>query len=149
MFFCSLQWEHLAYLHLKFISLSVNPPQNSLNPSKLAIGTDGGFVTEAKYDIIKSNHLVVVTDGGPVFISLPNTELPEFISNVAEAIIQHGGMKSKMQVDSWDSSNEVAISKYAASLVQLPGKGKISQHSASWTCEMSGDLKLSLHLAII
>jgi hypothetical protein len=81
----------------------------------------------------------VVTENGPVFIPLPENELPEYVSNVANAIIEHGGMKSMMQVDSWDASNEVAISKYAESLIQLQGKGKISQDPSSWKCEMSGD----------
>ena len=109
------------------------------NPSKLAIGTDGGFAGESKFDIVKVNQLVVVTENGPIFIPLPDTELPEYVSNIAQAIIDHGGMKSKMQVDSWDASNEVAVSKYAESLIQLEGKGKISQDPTSWRCEMSGD----------
>lgn len=96
-------------------------------------------MTESKFDIVKVNELVVVTDGGPVFFPLPNSELPEFVSNVANSIIEHGGMNSKMQVDSWDASNELAVSKYAESLIQLEGKGKISQDPTTWKCEMSGD----------
>lgn len=93
---------------------------------------------------MKVNQLVVVTENGPTFIPLPNTELPEYVSNVANAIIEHGGMKSMMQIDSWDASNEVAISKYAESLIQLQGKGKISQDPTSWKCEMSGDCRDSV-----
>ena len=50
-------------------------------------------------------------------------------------------MKSKMQVDSWDASNEIATSKYAAALIQLPtsGKDNISQDPSTWKCEMSGE----------
>ena len=48
-------------------------------------------------------------------------------------------MKSKMQVDSWDASNDLAVSKYAMDLVQLHGKGKISQDPTTWKCEMSGE----------
>ena len=109
-------------------------------PSKLAIGTDGGFSTETKFDIIKVNQLVVITPNGPEFVSFPNSNLPEYVSNIVQAIIDHGGMKSKMQVDSWDASNEIAISKYAAALIQLPTSGKknISQDPSTWKCEMSG-----------
>lgn len=96
-------------------------------------------MTESKFKIVKVNELVVVSDGGPIFFSLPNSELPEFVSNVANSIIEHGGMNSKMQVDSWDASNELVVSRYAESLIQLDGKGKISQDPSSWKCEMSGD----------
>ena len=80
----------------------------------------------------------MLTPGGPIFFPLPAPELPEFVSNVAMAIIEHGGMKSKMSVDSWDASNELIKSKYAESLVQLPGK-PISQDATTWACEMSGE----------
>lgn len=96
-------------------------------------------MTESKYEIVKVNELVIVTTGGPVFFSLSNSELPEFVSNVANSIIEHGGMNSKMQVDSWDASNELAVSKYAESLIQLDGLRKISQDPSTWKCEMSGD----------
>jgi ubiquitin carboxyl-terminal hydrolase 5/13 len=69
--------------------------------TKLAIGVGGGFVTEARFDIVKEHALVVVCDNGPQRVPLPHAELPEFVSNVAMAIIDHNGMKSKMQVTTW------------------------------------------------
>ena len=92
-----------------------------------------------KFDIIKKNQLVVVIENTPQYFDYPNNSLPEFVSNVFQAIIDHGGMKSKMQVDSWDASNDLAVSKYAVDLVQLHGKGKISQDPTTWKCEMSGE----------
>jgi ubiquitin carboxyl-terminal hydrolase 5/13 len=109
------------------------------NPTKLAIGTSGGFITETKYDIIKENQIVIITDAGPQFFKLPNSELPEYVMNVADAIITHGGMKNKMSIDTWDSSNEIFISKYADALIQLECQKSISQDPASWKCEQSGD----------
>jgi ubiquitin carboxyl-terminal hydrolase 5/13 len=109
------------------------------NPTKLAIGTSGGFITETKYDIIKENQIVIITDTGPQFFKLPNNELPEFVMNVADAIINHGGMKNKMSVDTWDSSNEIFVSKYAEALIQLKCEKSISQDPTTWKCEQSGD----------
>ena len=139
------------YVHLKWTQVPIVPANAAAatssegataaeDPTKLAIGVGGGFITEAKFDITKEHALVVVTpDSGPQFIPLPNNELPEFVSNVAQAIVEHGGMKSKMQVDSWDASNEVAVSKYAANLIQQPCTRKISQDPSTWQCEMSGE----------
>ena len=87
------------------------------------------------------NQLVVITPSGPQFFNFPNSDLPEYVSNILQAIIDHGGMKSKMQIDSWDASNEIATSKYAVSLIQLSvtGRGAISQDPSTWKCEMSGE----------
>ena len=131
------------YLHEKWTQVpkpTVEKAEESKDaPAKLAIGTPGGFMTEAQFDIIKENSLVVMTDTTPVRIALPNTALPEFVSNVAQAIIDHGGMKSKMQVDSWDASNEIIVSKYADTLIQLENGKKISQDPTTWRCEESGE----------
>ena len=42
-------------------------------------------------------------------------------------------------MDSWDASNEVAVSKYAEALIQLPADRKISQDPSTWQCAMSGE----------
>jgi ubiquitin carboxyl-terminal hydrolase 5/13 len=66
--------------------------------------------------------------------------LPEYVTNVAQGILDHGGMKSMLQVDSWDASNEIFESKYAASLIQLDSANKrVSQDPTTWRCEQSGD----------
>lgn len=111
-------------------------------PSKMAIGVPGGFMAEEKYEIIKEYSVVVVDDtkdGGLVRLPYPNPELPEFVSNIIEAIIAHSGMKSKMSVDTWEASQDKIVSKYAANLEQLNTGKKISQDPSTWKCEMSGD----------
>lgn len=107
-------------------------------PSKLAIGTDGGFTIEPKYEIQKTNQLVVITDSGPLYFPLPCTELPEYLSNVITGIVEHNGMKRLMTVDAWDAANDLMISKYAVDLIQLPCTHTVSQDASTWKCEMSG-----------
>ena len=78
---------------------------------------------------------------GAIFqsIPLPNAELPEYVSNVAEAIIKHDGMQAKMAEEVWTADSEIFESKYAKSLVQLDNGKKISNDPSTWRCEMSGD----------
>ena len=70
-------------------------------PSKLALGVEGGFALGAEYDIEKTHTLVVIAAVGtdasvePAVhtIALPNGDLPEMVSNVLQAIIDHAGMR--------------------------------------------------------
>ena len=70
-------------------------------PSKLALGVEGGFALGAEYDIEKTHTLVVIVAVGtdasvePAVhtIALPNGDLPEMVSNVLQAIIDHAGMR--------------------------------------------------------
>lgn len=130
------------YLHLKWAQVEKKPVDVSVvdaEPSKLAIGVAGGFMTEESYDIIKDHFLVVFDGNNAISIALPNQELPEFVSNVLQAIIDHDGMKSNLQVATWDADNEKFVSKYAKDLVQLNPEGKkIPQDPKLWKDEATG-----------
>jgi len=134
------------YLHEKWFQVPIVPAPGegggaAEEPTKLAIGIAGGFITEAKFELVKEHHFVVVdASGAAVSIPLPNAEIPEFVSNVIQGIIEHEGMKGKMQLDTWSADQEQTIeSRYARDLVQLPNGKKISQNPRDWRCEMSGD----------
>ena len=108
--------------------------------TKLAIGTEEGFKgNESPYDVLKEYKLVVVMpDGTKLSIELPNSEIPEFVLNVCNGIMEHDGMKSKLQIDTWDADSEIKESKYAKDLVVLDNGKKISNDPTTWECEMSG-----------
>lgn len=93
-------------------------------PTKLAIGVEGGFLSSSNYEIVKEHFLVVFNKDNLVTIPLPNNELPEFISNILQAIIDHEGMKSAIDVNVWEADNEKIVSKYAADLKQLNPSNK-------------------------
>ncbi len=90
-------------------------------PTKLAIAVEGGFLTQKKFDIVKENSLIVVLPSGEVKeVPLPCPQLPEFIINVCESIINHDGMKLRLQASSWVDDQQICESKYARALIQLP-----------------------------
>lgn len=108
-------------------------------PTKLAIGVAGGFMSESSYDIVKENVLVVVNGENLERIALPCPELPEYVSNVIQGVIDHDGMKKNMQVTTWDADNEKFVSRYAAALEQTNPTGKrIPQDPKQWKDEATG-----------
>ena len=133
------------YLHEKWDQVPKKEDENAAAaaavPTELSIGVAGGFnLTESKFDLVKTHHLVIVAqDTSVVRVPLPNAALPEFVSNIIQAIIDHDGMKSQMQLDTWSADSEIFESKYARGLAQLDSAGKkISQDPKTWVCEASG-----------
>merc|ERR1719223_56811 len=117
--------------------------EDATEPSKLAIGVEGGFMSESKYDIVKKHSLVVLTESGS-FDSYPFPEcqkdIPEFIANIIHAVIKHEGMKSAMQVTSWDADNEKIKSKYAtADMPQINPDNITIPHPKQWKDMEGGD----------
>ena len=129
------------YLHLKWTQVPVEneSKMDSKVPSKMAIGVDGGFITEEQYTIVKETSLLVISTSGNTFITLPNNQLPEFVSNICQAIIENEGMKSKLQLNAWEASSEIIVSKYAKDLPYVVSNKKISNDPKTWKCEASGD----------
>lgn len=126
-----------VYLHQKWAQVPHHSTEEEKAidaPTKLAIGVSGGFNSAPKYDTIKENWLVVLRGGNEVTtVPLPCSELPEFISNVLDAIISHEGMKKNMQLTSWEADQEKSISKYAEGLEQVNPTGmKIPQDPKQW-----------------
>lgn len=128
------------YLHEIWRKIPILPKENEENnPQILGIGVEGGFQVTPKYDIEKQHTLIVITGNGPIEISLTEENLPEFVRNVCEGIINHQGMKENMQIDTWQADVDIIESKHAANLVQLDNGKKISNDPKTWKCEMSGD----------
>lgn len=116
----------------------VDKPEESISSEhptpKLIIKDD------VKYDIIKIHSLAVATDQGLEVVTIPNNQIPEFVSNVIQSVIDHDGMRSKMQSGTWDASEPPpAESRYASTLTQLNNGIKISQDPSMWKCQESGD----------
>lgn len=124
------------YLHQKWTQVPHVPGEDEKvtdEPTKLAIGVEGGFSNGPKFDVVKEHSLVVVRGADLITIPLPCTELPEFISNVLDGIISHGGMKQTMQLASWNADQEKIVSKYADGLAQVNPSGmKIPQDPKQW-----------------
>lgn len=134
-----------VYLHEKWLQLPKkievsDEAESKSAPFKLAIGTEGGFMTEATHEIIKEHFLVVFNGKNFESFPLPITGIPEFISNVLQSVINHDGMKSAMQISSWNAESELFVSKYATTIEQINPTGhKISQDPKHWKDEETGD----------
>lgn len=134
------------YLHEKWNQVPKPPTHVSSTdtplqgPTKLAIGVEGGFVSGAQFDVVKNHCLVVITPQKELIsFPLPEPEIPEFVANVIQSVIDHNGMASNMQVNTWDADNEKFVSKYAASLIQInPSGKKIPQDPKQWVDEATG-----------
>lgn len=135
------------YLHEVWRQVPVTRSDDSseTNPSVLAIGVEGGFLADKKFEVTKSHSLLVKCpmDGGGtrnVYLTLPNTNIPEFVSDILVSIIAHDGMRLRMQTSAaWEGDAEPIVeSKYARSLIQLPNDKKISNDPKKWVCEESG-----------
>jgi ubiquitin carboxyl-terminal hydrolase 5/13 len=134
------------FLHLKWKKIPIEKmeqDQDENTPQVLGIGVEGGFHTTPRYEIEKLNTLVVITENNnqpqPIEISLDEENLPEYIRNVCNGILEHQGMKENMQVDTWQADLDIIESKHAANLPQLDNGKKISNDPSTWRCEMSGE----------
>jgi ubiquitin carboxyl-terminal hydrolase 5/13 len=115
------------------------PADASADPTKLAIGVEGGFLDE-KWDTVKEYSLLVVDAAGArTMVAYPCDDLPMIISSTCQAIMEHQGANSMDAVNRWDADEELKDSKYYKDLVQLPPTRKISPHPKDWKCEVSGD----------
>jgi len=132
------------YLLQKFKRVPKEKPADqpaAVEPTKLAIGVEGGFMVDDKWEIQKTYSLLVVDESGgrPEEVPLPCEELPTIVSSVCDAIIAHQGAKSMEDTNRWEADLDLKESKYAKDLVQLPATKKISPNPADWRCEKSGD----------
>lgn len=113
------------------------PADEQQEPTKMAIGVEGGFMDD-KWEIIKEYSLLAISAAGErTTLPYPSQDLPMLVSDVCEAIEKHQGVQSQEAVSQWEE--EVKESKYYKELVQLPAMKKISPSPKDWKCEKSGD----------
>lgn len=132
------QSKGAIYLLQKFRRQEKEMPDTQQEPTKLAIGVEGGFLPDDKYETIKEYSLLVATAGERITLPYPSEDLPMIVSSVCEAIVAHQGAKSMDAVAQWED-DEVTESKHYKDLVQLPASRKISPNPKDWVCEKSGD----------
>lgn len=81
------------YLHQKWLKVRKQEAkeESDAQPNKLAIGVEGGFGLDSKTETIKEHALCVLNGAAKSFIPLPCLDLPEFLSNILQACIDHEG----------------------------------------------------------
>ncbi|KAI0562705.1 Ubiquitinyl hydrolase [Gracilaria domingensis] len=108
------------------------------DPSKMAIGVEGGFDIDSKpYERHVTNYLVVFPSQQE--IKLPNDDIPTVVTMTVDAILKHDGVERATQVAAAWEEEDRKESKYAKELPQLPNGKKISPDPKQWRCEESGE----------
>jgi ubiquitin carboxyl-terminal hydrolase 5/13 len=113
-------------------------------PTRLAIGLEGGFQSEAEKYTTTSEYSVVVLDGiGSVLAELPYTtenkkDFPEAVSSSVDSIINHTGTITQHQIDETWQDEPIPVSKFAESLPYVDNDIKINPDPSSWKCEKTG-----------
>lgn len=130
----------MLYLLQKFRRVPKAKPESAeKEPTKMAIGLEGGFLEE-KWDTVKEYALLVVDEVGTrTVVPLPCEELPMIVTSVCDAIIAHAGVRMMEGVQQWEDDTERKVSKFAENLIQLPPSKRISPNPKDWVCEKSGD----------
>jgi len=119
---------------------------NDKQPTKLAIGVEGGFSTDNdKYEIITKHSIVVMANMSKeiVFEMFFNDDakkiLPETVVKSADSIIHHVGLAIQQDLIAWQDDEEIPISKYHKDLPFVNNSVQISPDPKSWKCEKTGD----------
>ncbi|KAG1668095.1 Ubiquitin carboxyl-terminal hydrolase 5 [Nymphon striatum] len=125
-----------VFLHLKRIKKEIEVAEPAPQPTKLAIGIEGGFNVDSsnKYDITEIYSIVIL----PSFesISLPCPDLPDAIQCSVAGIIAAESVTKLDEMEAmsgmWDGEKRVP-SKFAENLIQL--KNGIKIPPTGWKCE--------------
>jgi ubiquitin carboxyl-terminal hydrolase 5/13 len=138
------KWDQIVRIN---VEETKGGDEKTKQPSKLAIGVEGGFVLEPQFDIVKEHSLaLLLTDGSIQYYRFEDEsnrseteKLNEIIRNICKIIIENEGMRAKLSNDKWENEDERFISKYAEHLIQENNGKKISNDPSTWKCELSGD----------
>ncbi|KAL7521752.1 hypothetical protein ACHAWX_006432 [Stephanocyclus meneghinianus] len=120
--------------------------------TKLGVGVEGGFQSDAdKYETISNYSIVVLRkdangDGKPrVVAELDYNEdtkgsFPEEVTRSADSIINHAGLAVQQDLKAWELDDEPKpVSKYAETLPFVDNGVKVSANPAEWKCEKTGE----------
>eukprot|EP01060_Flectonema_neradi_P039831 TRINITY_DN8922_c0_g1_i1.p1 TRINITY_DN8922_c0_g1~~TRINITY_DN8922_c0_g1_i1.p1 ORF type:complete len:440 (+),score=100.56 TRINITY_DN8922_c0_g1_i1:45-1364(+) len=128
--------NNTLYLHEKFHKV-FKPKEDIPEPTKLAIGVEGGFNAGPQFDIVKDHLLAIVTSDGIKTVPLVD-ELPTIVIDACNAIIKSDGASYQDDVLAWEDNEAVTDSVYANDLVQVENPPKISPDPSQWKCEEFG-----------
>jgi len=126
--------------------------QETVAPTKLGIGVDGGFQADQDmYDTIETYSVVVLekqSGGGvAVLVEVPYSDetkqtFPDMVAQSVESVVKHAGVTTQQDVKAWqlDTDEEIKVSKYANADLPFVDNGKvIDPDPSTWKCEKSGD----------
>ena len=112
-------------------------------PTRLAIGVEGGFSGGDNHDIVKEHHLAVLPAGwrsgdAPTLVPLSDA-LPTLVLDACNAVVASEGAAFKEEVAAWEDDDADKDSRFAADLPQVADAPRIPADPAAWACGVSGD----------
>ncbi len=113
-------------------------------PTKLAIGGEGGFLTdEDKFEVWTKHSVVVVDTSGVILAELPYDDtskatFPKEVIQSVESIIHHVGLAVQQDLTNWQDEEEIPVTKYFENLPFVDNGVAISPDSKQWKCAKSG-----------
>lgn len=107
-------------------------------PTKLAIGGDGGFAVDAddKFELLKTHELVAFAPQSlteALRVPLDASIVPQSVRDAVDALLHHAGNAVAEEVSAWQE--ELKESQYADALLQVPDAPKISANPVAWKCQ--------------
>jgi ubiquitin carboxyl-terminal hydrolase 5/13 len=118
--------------------------QPQQQPTKLAIGVEGGFATDDdKYNTVSTYSIVVLEKPNSIVIEIPyddanKEKLPESVVKSVESIIHHVGMAVQQDLTVWQDDVEIPVSKYYKDLEFVDNGVTISPDPKTWKCQKQG-----------
>ena len=117
--------------------------ETSATATKLGVGIEGGFQSDAeKYDTISTYSIVLMRKGeddkAQVLTELPYDDstkntFPMAVSQSADAIIHHAGLAVKQDLTAWELDDEPKpVSKYYETLPFVENGVKVSPNPSDW-----------------
>ncbi|GKY96919.1 hypothetical protein MPSEU_000650800 [Mayamaea pseudoterrestris] len=132
-----------------------NSSATTTAPTKLAIGVEGGFASEAeKYDTISSHSIVVLSKrennemAPEILAELPYTDatknnFPTLVTMSVDSIVHHAGALTPQDAQQWKLDEEIPVSKYAAQLPFVDNDVRIVSNPKHWACQKYPDAERS------
>jgi len=114
--------------------------------TKLGIGVEGGFKTEADKFITTSTYsILLLSSQNSIVAELPYSDetkstFPTMVVESADSIIHHSGLATAQDLKVWELDDEPKpVSKYFKDLPFVDNGILISPDPSKWKCEKSGD----------
>ncbi|TMW55911.1 hypothetical protein Poli38472_008559 [Pythium oligandrum] len=125
-----------VYLHQRHVKVPKERDEKKDEPTKLAIGGEGGFSVspEDRYQVIKHDEVIAFNPATGEQHTLPvdSPQLPARIQEAVQALLNHAGNTVTEEVATWQEERKET--KYADHLIQVENPPKVSSNPSAWKC---------------
>lgn len=117
--YLQIKWKRVPKINHQEIQ---SADQSDLQPTKLAIGVEGGFqVGGLDYEIEKTHSLFILPER--ISIPYPNPSIPQFVCGIIDAVLARTDASKEAQALQWEEKKQPSV--FAKDLPQLHNGKKI------------------------